>query len=52
MNNNEEINEQFFATPFWATEKPEWVEHLNKTCKNDAVIEELTVPSKVYNSDC
>ena len=30
MNNNEELNEQFFATPFWATEKPEWVEHLNK----------------------
>ena len=30
MNNNEELHEQFFATPFWATEKPEWVEHLNK----------------------
>ena len=26
----EELHEQFFATPFWATEKPEWVEHLNK----------------------
>ena len=30
----------------------EVLEHLNKTCKNDPVIEELTLPSKVYNTDC
>jgi len=33
MKEEKELHEQFFATPFWATEKPEWVEHLNKTCQ-------------------
>ena len=33
MKEEKELHEQFFATPFWATEKPEWVEDLNKTCQ-------------------
>ena len=33
MKEEKELHEQFFATPFWATEKPQWVEHLNKTCQ-------------------
>ena len=28
-----ELYEQFFATPFFATEKPEWVDDLNERCK-------------------
>jgi len=30
MNDNNELYEQFFATPFFATEKPEWVDKLNE----------------------
>ena len=30
----------------------EVMEHLNKTCKNDVVIEKLTLPTKVNNTDC
>ena len=33
MSDRKETNEEFFATPFWSTQIPEWVDDVNKTCQ-------------------
>ena len=33
MSDREEHHEQFFVTPFWSTQIPEWVDEVNKTCQ-------------------
>ena len=33
MSDRKETNEEFFATPFWSTSIPEWVDEIDKACQ-------------------
>ena len=53
MKDNKEIHESFFATPFFATEVPEWIYKTNKFCKPhlDEAHERVKKPLKKLGTD-